>query len=339
MSGNTTTRIVWTALMLAGTVCCTCYPVLAYDTWTNNGEGGTNCASCHGDFRASSYTSKVDGQVWPTSLHNVHREDMLNRDCDTCHFSNQRVPTFTGKSNGGNGLGAWGCMGCHGRAQDGTGSGTLGWGAGLRQRHFRGGVNDCTACHADADPANKTVVGENVLPDYYLNPGTNHPNMPSDPCNPAPVYNENFAASTLGLDNDGDGLFDEADPDCSASSTPGETSGKGLDQLLATAVDPVAGVISLSYASACAASDNRIIYGPLTDVSFYGYSGQECFIGTSGTYDWFYPDNPAHLFYLVVADDGNTEGSYGTDGEGTERPPWNAAPDCPLPQDLSLRCD
>jgi len=36
--------------------------------------------------------------------------------------------------------------------------------------------------------------------------------MPSDPCNPAADgYPENFAGTTLGLDNDGNDLYDEAD--------------------------------------------------------------------------------------------------------------------------------
>ena len=55
-------------------------------------------------------------------------------------------------------------------------------------------------------------VGENVLPPYYANPGISHPAIPTDPCNPN--GSEDFRGSPEGLDNDGDGVYDVADPDC-----------------------------------------------------------------------------------------------------------------------------
>ena len=185
----------------------------AYDTYSTSTTAG-NCATCHGDFRASPYSSKVDGVSWGNSLHDVHRNTMLDRDCDTCHSGASRTPVNLGSSAGGTGLQPYACAGCHGRAQDGTGSGTLGFGAGLRQHHYRKSVTVCFDCHSDANPANRTVVGENVLPPYYASPGTNHPAMPTNTCDPAARNFENFAGSALGLDNDGDSLFDQADPNC-----------------------------------------------------------------------------------------------------------------------------
>ena len=38
--------------------------------------------------------------------------------------------------------------------------------------------------------------------------------MPTNTCDPAAAHFENFAGSALGLDNDGDTLFDQADPNC-----------------------------------------------------------------------------------------------------------------------------
>jgi hypothetical protein len=59
-------------------------------------------------------------------------------------------------------------------------------------------------------------VGEHVLPPNYLTFALDsNPNNDIEPCNlPAPGFLENFAGSALGLDNDGDDFYDEADPDC-----------------------------------------------------------------------------------------------------------------------------
>ncbi len=187
--------------------------VFAWDTYSTNRSSG-NCADCHGGFRSGSYQSLADGQNWPDSLHNVHRNTMLGGDCAVCH-QGSKFPVHLGSSDGGNGLSPDGCAGCHGRAEDGTGAGTLDYGAGLRQHHFNAGKTICLDCHADADPGAKTAAGENVLPPYYREQGLGH-SIPADSCNPAPGYPEDFAATTLGLDNDGDGVYDGADPDCAA---------------------------------------------------------------------------------------------------------------------------
>jgi hypothetical protein len=74
------------------------------------------------------------------------------------------------------------------------------------------GVVTCLGCHADADPAAFTPVDEDVLPPYYSNSDASHPAIPGDPCNlDADGFPEDYAATTLGLDNDGDDLYDEAD--------------------------------------------------------------------------------------------------------------------------------
>ncbi len=190
----------------------------AWSTYSTNGSTG-NCASCHGDFNAGgSYTSLADGQSWVANLHDVHRNTMLSGDCDTCHGSGGRSPVVLDSSVGGDGLDPISCVGCHGRAQDGgNDSASGGLGAGLRQHHTDAGVNTCTGCHTDANPANYATVGENVLPPYYENPGNGHPNMPTNPCNQN--GNENFAGGSEGLDNDGNGIYDDADPACQAGDT------------------------------------------------------------------------------------------------------------------------
>jgi hypothetical protein len=191
---------------------------IAYTQYTQNGGDATNCGSCHGDFRATSYTSLVDGQNWG-NLHNLHRTTMLSSDCATCHGADF-LPVILDASDGGTGLSPIGCVGCHGQAQDNVagnpevGAGRSGYGAGLRQHHQAAGVTDCSSCHLDANPANYTPVGENILPTYYATPGTGHPAMPSESCNGNNT--ENFAGATQGLDNDGDNVYDTSDPNCLA---------------------------------------------------------------------------------------------------------------------------
>jgi len=197
--------------------------VLAYSQYSQNRDA-TYCAACHGGFRASPYTSLVDGQNWGDDLHNIHRNVMLGGDCNACHAGTSRFPVLLGSSSGGAGLSQLSCVGCHGRAEDNA-SPLATYGAGLRQHHYRVDPTkcpDCTICancHADSNPANYTPVGEDILPPYYSNNDSNHPNIPADPCNPAGA--ENYAGSSIALDNDGDGIFDLADTDCQLlSPTP-----------------------------------------------------------------------------------------------------------------------
>jgi hypothetical protein len=207
----------------------------AYDKYSVNGDA-TNCRACHGDFRASPYTSLTDGLSWGDGLHDVHRYNMLSGDCDTCHSSGPKGNVLIGSSNGGAGLPAISCSGCHGRVEDGTGNGSEGYGAGLRQHHWRAKITTCGTCHSDADPALFTPVEEDFLPPYYAADGTDpaHPLIPADPCNLSEDGRpEDYAASTLGLDNDGDDLYDE--DDVIACPEPGKTLmlASGLGFLLA----------------------------------------------------------------------------------------------------------
>ena len=192
----------------------------AYSQYSQNGDA-TNCAGCHGDFRSNNYISPVDGQSWG-NIHNLHRSTMLGGDCSTCHSPSGRFPVLLDQSTGGDGLDPIACMGCHGRAEDNV-AGNPGFphgrGAGLRQHHSNAGVTECAGCHDDANPANYTPVGEEVLPPYYANPGTSHPSMPTGSCNDD--GSEHFAGATIGLDNDGDQIYDTADPGCDLSPVPG----------------------------------------------------------------------------------------------------------------------
>ena len=88
-----------------------CGLALAYDTYSTSRTNG-NCATCHGGFRASPYTSLKDGVSWEDDMHDVHRREMIESDCDTCHDAS-RFPEPIATSNGGTGWPAIGCVGCH----------------------------------------------------------------------------------------------------------------------------------------------------------------------------------------------------------------------------------
>lgn len=172
-------------------------------------DGGW-CAGCHGDFDGG---SSPRGTVFPYgSNHLMHRaSDTMNTACDMCHSKGDDLNPFISFSDsdgfgGGPGVG---CNGCHGR--DYGERGVLG--VGLREVHRGSGVSSCGAssCHRD-DP---DPLPESVPPPYYGSYDT----RAWDSCNFAPFFGENFSLDPdnhRGLDNDGDGLYDEDDSDCDA---------------------------------------------------------------------------------------------------------------------------
>ncbi len=176
--------------------------------------------------------------AWSGPLHNVHRNNMLGAApnpsdagrCNICHLGTSKTPVHLNESNGTTGYDPISCIGCHGRAADRgttgrlrrrTSSGPCGDGAGLRQHHQNSGITVCGNCHSDALPANFTPAGEHIQPPYYFTPDSAHPLKPTNACNPNDE--ENFEASSEGLDNDGDLLYDLADPDC-LTTTPTATA-------------------------------------------------------------------------------------------------------------------
>jgi hypothetical protein len=171
------------------------------------------------------YVAFTDGATWTPDLHDIHRNTMLNMDCATCHTLPNFFPVFIGSSTGGNGLPPIGCLGCHGREEDlGHDAISPGRGAGLNQHHHRAGVTECAQCHTDADPAQYRAVGEHVLPAYYFVPDAAHPSKPTDSCSAS----ERFVSPLEGLDNDGDQLYELADPDCQRASPAPAMGTNGL---------------------------------------------------------------------------------------------------------------
>lgn len=115
--------------------------------------------------------------------------------CDLCHSNGDNRNPYIGRSNSTANNSGLGCTGCH-------------QAAGLRAHHDRNGVNSCVGCHGT-----ETAPPESTPPPYYGTADT----KASNPCNDNPIANsgENWSVGDfLGLDNDGDNLYDLADFDC-----------------------------------------------------------------------------------------------------------------------------
>ena len=164
------------------------------------------CNNCHGAFTDA---TSPRGTVFPSgSKHEMHRAaGAMATNCSLCHTSG---PDFTNPSlkfsDGTANNPGLGCIGCHGRDYGGSVGVS---GVGLRAHHAVNGVTICAGCH----PSDPSPLPENIAPSYYGTPDT----RADDSCNSAPDLLENWSiGDTLGLDNDGDNLYDGADPDVPA---------------------------------------------------------------------------------------------------------------------------
>ena len=322
---NLGTALCVLVICLAGTA--------AFSSPTYNGTPAEDfCVSCHPSF------------VNRDTLHDNHvGSQNFTGNCNNCHRSPGDNP-FLMYSEGdfGNGLG---CAGCHGRdygetIQANHGEGLLGKpkasGYGLRLQHLNKGVMQCITCHTTDDQVQ--VQPESTSPPYYARADVNI----TDSCNTDGTEDtspEPNGEDTVGLDNDGDLLIDGADPDCGAASGPGETGGALMGRLVVTTRDDLLGSLNLTVGINCGATNQTLIWGPLSAVSSYGYSGQDCLMDNTGNHTWTFGTGSGSLFFLVVGNDGLVEGSYGIDSSGVERPEDTLLATCPMPQDLMARCD
>jgi hypothetical protein len=160
-----------------------CNSSVAFDRY-NDG-----CNSCHGVFNGP---ISRKGSTFPDDdKHDMHRYTM-GTDCNLCHLSGDQKNPYTWQSNGTDDNPGIGCTGCHVEL-------------GLRAHHVANGIN----CHPDDGPPSP----ENVKPPYYGTVDT----LADNTCNDALASNTNenwTIGDFLGLDNDGDNLYDLADFDC-----------------------------------------------------------------------------------------------------------------------------
>ena len=149
------------------------------------------CGDCHPGF------------VGEGPLHEMHvGPTAITNECMLCHWeepvAGDVVYTFRSGIEGGQG-----CRGCHGRDPGTPG----GWGSGIQALHdaVLGGI--CVTCHESPAP----LLAESVPPVYYGRPDV----ALTNPCGADPrTGGEDWNGDGRGLDNDGDGFYDEADSDC-----------------------------------------------------------------------------------------------------------------------------
>jgi hypothetical protein len=120
---------------------------------------------------------------------------------------------------------------------------------------------------------------------------------------------------------------------------PGEAGGGTW--LMVEGFDRATGLMSISYGVPCAAADHTIRYGELSraNLESYSWSGEECHLGMSGIYDWPTTGTPEAIFFVVVADNGLEEGSYGQSSYGFERLEDTASATCQYDQNLQYACE
>jgi hypothetical protein len=131
--------------------------------------------------------------------------------------------------------------------------------------------------------------------------------------------------------------------DCTIAVLPsggaaGEASPPGTgEDMRVTSHEPASGDVAITYEPACEATGHAVYFGDLSDVSSYGYSGVAC-LDASGSATFNLAGIEA-AFWVVVGNGASSEGSYGTDANGAERPEdASAVGVCALPQDLSGVC-
>ena len=162
-----------------------------------NGGASTGCQTCHGTF-TSNTSPKGTNFGTAGNKHDMHRSaSFMGTACGLCHVVTGDNPLMNSSAGSGSVVGV-GCTGCHN-------------GAGLRQHHRVTGASTCSGCHANPE----VPPAESTNPPYYGTSATKANNA----CNPVAtaLLNENWTSGDfLGLDNDGDNLYDSSDPNCAS---------------------------------------------------------------------------------------------------------------------------
>lgn len=114
-----------------------------------------------------------------------------------------------------------------------------------------------------------------------------------------------------------------ADSVCTSATTlppgpppvPDGTNGPGM---WASRVNLAGSTIDVRWSNACGATSHHILYGQLADAATHALQGSRCAVGTT-SYLWLGAPS-GDLWFVVVSDDGgSTEGSWGRQGDLSER--------------------
>ena len=228
---------------------------------------------------------------------------------------------------------------------------------------------DCVSCSADCSSASAVTCGNGICEaadgeDCVSCPGDCNGVQSGDPgsrycCGdgdgdtPVPcadaLCNDGGTICTDSLSFDhccGDAVCESTETnvncaiDCETPA-PSEVSADAADMVRVTGWDEGTQTMTLEYAPACGSSDSVIVFGELTraNLQSYSWSGEQCAIGTSGSYAWDTSSAPASLFFVIVGQNSTEEGSYGSDGDEVERPPHTTNGTCPLVQNLTNACN
>lgn len=181
-------------LLTAVALLCSIRQSAGYERYRDPVTGSGNCSTCHGAFTDS--TSPKGTKFPSNSKHEMHRAGTsMATACNLCHSTGDNRNPFMATSSGTASNQGLGCSGCH-------------VGAGLRAHHDANGITVCYDCHLP-----EVSVPENVKPPYYgtIDTKADHP----ENLIPVANTNENWSIGDyLGLDNDGNNLYDAADFAC-----------------------------------------------------------------------------------------------------------------------------
>jgi len=117
---------------------------------------------------------------------------------------------------------------------------------------------------------------------------------------------------------------------------PGEAGTTNVNAMRVTTYDKIGGDVTVTYGGACLAADHHIVYGPLSNLATYGYTGQACNLGNVGTAT-FNPGSGS-AFWVIVGNTATVEGSYGHGAGGAQRPEAVGLAGCDYVQNLSTTC-
>jgi hypothetical protein len=99
--------------------------------------------------------------------------------------------------------------------------------------------------------------------------------------------------------------------------------------LTAGRIDAIGSMIDIAWdVGTCQAANYELLFGSLASVGSYALDGAACDLGPGGSYSWL--GVPAgDLWFLVVShDDGDTEGTWGSDSKGMHRAGATASLEC-----------